>query len=451
MSESLVYITIGVFFVLAYAVSGLWLPVGLPIDGVEQNPWIIKLFGLDQLRHVPGWLLIVFLIFVSFFIFLSIKKRSLLVGFYKGVEKGLFSSIWLMFILALLAGLFFFTFRNNYLNPDGSAFAEKFQRDVPTLGAHVTHDEMWELYVHSRVWNYTQQLFGWSVEFTYQAISSIGGIFFTLILLVYCRFTLPPGSRLAFFLLVISGGFMQLFFGDVENYTLVNVWILLYFYLSARYLEGKASLVAVSAVLAIAMTFHLLAGFLLPSLAYLFYISLRRKEYKPMLGASLTVILIMGLTLFFFHTHGLPIQNLFSNSHAFKSLNRPAKYFSAFSLHYYWDQLNLALLLFPGCVLLLPLLLFRRISLSPRNIHLFLAGGVLILYQAFWRAQMGVYGDWNLYAHVALTLSLLVWPNLLQVQAIRRKPVILILFFAFFALHSLAWIFSNHFNFVLPT
>jgi len=239
---------------------------------------------------------------------------------------------------------------------------------------------------------------------------------------------------------------MQLFFGDIENYTLVAACIMAYFYCSALYLRSQLRLEVASGMLALAMTFHLLAGFLLPSLVYLYYRALRRREDASILRGLLVFGAVIAATLFFFHNHGLPIQNLFTRSHAFGAVNNPLWYLSPASPSYYWDQFNLALLLFPGLVLFPLLVFFRRIPLHPLNVHLLLASLVMLAFQLLWRAQLGVYDDWNLYASAALTLSLLVWSNIMEVPVLKKRPAVLVMLWAVFAAHSLGWILYNHSN-----
>lgn len=93
--------------------------------------------------------------------------------------------------LALLAVVVFFLLRSNSPNPDGVSFTEKFERNVPLHGAHVTHDEMWEFYLHSRFWLYSNRAFGWSVEQSYQVLSCLAGGVFVFLLLTYCARLLP--------------------------------------------------------------------------------------------------------------------------------------------------------------------------------------------------------------------------------------------------------------------
>jgi hypothetical protein len=349
--------------------------------------------------------------------------------------------------VASLAALFtaiFLILRNGFVNPDGIALRLKFASDVPTLGAHVTHDEMWELYLHSRFWYYTNQVFGWSVDASYHILSSLSGGVFIFILLQYARI-IHARNPLGFFLLMISGGYMQLFFGDVENYTLTATLIMGYLLSTALYLKGRISIVVPSSLLALAITFHLLAGWLLPSLAFLYILEMRKRKYSRLLIAILVSVTIIGLTLMFFHFHNLPIENLLYDSHALGQGGNISRMIVDPSLPYYWQQINLLALLFPASILILPLISYKRIMLTPGNFHLIIAIVFMLAFQFTWEAKIGVYNDWNLFASMALPFSALIWSNFLQIPDLKFRKQITIALFSLSFLHSYVWIISNHF------
>jgi len=346
--------------------------------------------------------------------------------------------------LSILAIIIFLFLRNNFINPDGLSFTNKFIYDIPLRGAHVTHDEMWELYLHSRFWFYTHQYFGWSVHFSYQVLSSFAGGVFIFLLLLYSP-RLSTDHPFFAFLLFIAGGYMQLFFGDIENYTLTAVWIMGYFLASAQFIEKKNSIILPSILLAIAMTFHLLAGFLLPSLIFLYIIAWKRRQMWSLLYAITSFGLIIGITLIFFHLKGLPLQNLWFHSHAFGHDGNFMSMLVKPSLNYYWDILNLVFLLCPAWILIFPLLFYKRISMDAMNIHLLLATSSMVLSVLSWNAYLGVYNDWNLFATAALPISLLIWRNVMQIKEFKLNQLPVRILGAAFLLHSFTWIVGNRF------
>jgi len=303
---------------------------------------------------------------------------------------------------------------------------------------------MWELYLHSRFWFYTNYLFGWSVELSYQVLSSVVGGAFILLLMYYCSIMFPDRPILAF-AVCVSGGYMQIFFGDVENYTLTVTLIMAYFIASALYIKGWWNIIVPSVILAAALTFHLLAGFLIPSIIVLYYIAWRRGQKRSVVTAAGMFCAIVGLTLLFFHFHDLPIRNLWYHSHAFGHGGNIRPRLVDPTPGYYFQILNLAFLLVPVWIILIPQLIFKRVRLDEMNIHLIVAAIFMGLFFIGWKATLGVYSDWNMYAAAALPVTFLVLRNMFSTECIRRRYWLIYLFAWLFILHSYSWVISNHF------
>ena len=400
-------------------------------------------FGFSQLKvwRFGNFVIVVF-IFILIMVFLGGLKARMKY-FFEWLENKTWRIELFIAFFAIVMTVLFFTLSTNFLNPDGSVFQKKFERDVPTLGSHVTHDEMWELYFHSRFWFYTHENFDWDVPFSYRVISSIMGGIFIYALLKYSRQRFG-GSWFAMALLICSGGYMQLFFGDVENYTVTAVLIFLYLWSANEYIQEKTSLIVPSLILVIALTFHLLSGFFLPSLAYLYFLAIKRKQYAPVTMGFIVSVLVVMLTLFFFSTHGLPLRNLWTISLASGQGGNYALFLVYPSFEYYSQITNLLFLLVPAFIFLVPLMLFRRIKLTYENIHLIISAAGMLLLVFGWKAQLGVYNDWNLFAITALPISLLVWNNFHKIQNLDFKNEIAVSAGFVFILHSLTWIISNH-------
>ena len=438
--EPRLYFAIFLALSLVYLLSGLVLPsLGRFGDQVRET-----LFGFSQLGRfgIP-----------CIFIGLAIPLAVLIARFsiapeslerLRGRATRIFHSTWFRVGFSILLVAVFFLLRTRFINYDGLMFAEKFARDVPLHGAHVTHDEMWELYLHSRFWFYTDYLFGWSVELSYQVLSSVVGGVFILLLMYYCSIMFPERPVLAF-VVCVSGGYMQLFFGDVENYTLTATLIMAYFVVSSIYIKGRMSIITPSVILAAALTFHLLAGFLIPSLLILYIIAWKRGEKRSVIIAAGMFCAVVALTLVFFHLNDLPIRNLWYHSHVFGHGGNIRPRLVDPSPGYYFQMLNLAFLLAPVWIILIPLLLFGRVKLDDMNIHLMVAAIFMGLFFVGWKATLGVYADWNMFAAAALPVTFLVLRNMLSTECILRRCWLVYLFAWLFILHSYSWVISNHF------
>lgn len=346
-------------------------------------------------------------------------------------------------VAGVIAGGIMFTWRSEFLNPDALMFAPKFEGAVPVSGAFITHDEMLEFLVHSRVWDYTHRWWGWSVEYSYQVTSCLAGVLF-VVLAFRLAARLAPSAPGMFLFGVFGGAYMQLFFGDVENYTLTAVVVTAYLLAAVRFLRGDAGLWEPAVALGAAMAFHLLAGWLLPSLAYLGYISWHRtRGYGPLVRSSSMMAGVVAVAVVVVHFYGAPIWSI-GASHAGRALRLQGMFVTEWSTAYYVEQANLLMLLAP-VVLLLPVLVWwRRLLLDESGVFLAIAAGSLFVFQLVWKAQIGVYNDWNLFAIGALLLSVLLWRSVTRSVAGWPHRVLATSLAALAALHSYAWIAANH-------
>ena len=338
----------------------------------------------------------------------------------------------------------FFMLRTNVLNQDGHMLTPKLERDVPLLGAHLSHDELLELFLHSKVWEYTHRWWGWSVVFSYQVVSCIAGVLFIYVLLRLSR-RLAPERTWLFLTGVLSGAYMQLFFGDVENYTVAAALVAVYVLAACRFLAHEAPLWVPALALAIAICFHLEAGWLLPSALYLAIVSRARTGNvgEAAAGAAVgggTIALIFVA----FHFYGLPLWRFFS-TYAGHALRGDAVFAIGMPGSYYAEQLQLLLLLCPAVGLLIPLAV-SLFSSSGDETTRFLAVGAasMLVFHAVWKAQNGVFDDWNLYAIGALVVALAIWRHAAAAASTLGLRMAAAGLVAIGSLHTYAWIIANH-------
>ncbi|MBM4373400.1 MAG: hypothetical protein FJ098_17215, partial [Deltaproteobacteria bacterium] len=298
--------------------------------------------------------------------------------------------------------------RTRFYSSDSIAFGPYFEYFVPRQGFYLRHDEIWEFVLHSVAWRITHAWFDWTVLQAYQVVNCLAaGLAVPLLALVAREHA--PTRPLTFIALAITGGWIQLYFGDPENYTLTSLWLLLYFLLSARHLRGHTPLVAPAAALAGAMTFHMLSAFLLPALGWMALRRLRARQWAEVRLAFLVAVFIVFITVFLFHFLGVPAEHLIKKSfvggfggHQYGvMINR-------LSWNYHSQVLQLMLLLCPLLPLLVPLLLFRRIPGDAISVHLAISAVMMLLFIVFWRSIIGLYNDWNLFSAFALPFTLLI-------------------------------------------
>jgi len=401
----------------------------------SQSRW-----GFDQLKHIGPLPTVALIVCCLLAIWLSrrIPERSVS----PCDRENRISPFFLLgsLLAAVIGFLVFKLLSNGLINADGLIHMMFLQRG----GGFQTHDEIWTSFIVVRLYPVLEQWFQWTPEHFYHVFSSLIGSVYVFILLLFSRRAFGR-NWLWMSCLVMSGAYMQLFFGDVENYALINLLILGYIFASWEFIRGKSTVVLPTVLLSLAVTFHLLAGWLLPSLIYLMFTAFRRRTGRTVVLAILLGISVIGFTLVFMEFSGLNLVSLRS-SHAtgggeagfLEMLTNP-------SLTYYAQVFNLLFLLFPGWLILLPLLVFRRLRLDTWNVFLIICSVMLLLLAFLWKAGLQPYYDWNLYAVLAIPVSILVWGSVLQIKDLKFRREILISLLFLMVLHSGCWIVSNHF------
>jgi hypothetical protein len=91
------------------------------------------------------------------------------------------------------------------------------------------------------------------------------------------------------FLVLVGQGYIQLFFGYVENYTFYTLALGLYFLAAHRFLEGRAPLILPAAALILAMTLHLSAASMAPSFVALAVIGLVARSRRTAIVRDLAI------------------------------------------------------------------------------------------------------------------------------------------------------------------
>jgi hypothetical protein len=400
-------------------------------------------FGFSQFRYLGAGGTFFFVAITLLFLLTYRYYRISFDKYLSELNEWFFASQTPAILVAIFMVGIFFYFHTNFINQDGRAFEAKFLQAMPFKDAYIKLDEALEFYVHSRFWVYTNQRFGWDVELSYRTLSSLAGGIFIFVLLKYCR-QLLPGKALLLALLCISGGYMQLFFGDVENYTLTATIIICYLLTSFLFIKKSISIVYPSIVLAIAVSFHLLSVLFLPSLVYLYYVGLKQKQYKPVLAGIAAFLFIILFTLTFCIFNGLSINDI-RHSHAVGAFLWSGYwvFLQPTPGSYYFGLLNLLFLLAPFCVLIFPLVVFRKINFSEHNIFLLIASLFFLLFFITWRAQLGIYNDWNLFAIMGIPLAIFVWGNILAEEMADSRYILLALGMLFF-MQTYLWVLYNH-------
>jgi hypothetical protein len=120
-----------------------------------------------------------------------------------------------------------------------------------------------------------------------------GVLFVGLVLLMSRDLAEGAGARAVIFCSLVASGAVQLFFGHVENYSLFYLACLVFLWVGMRLCLGRSSLAQAALALSLAITLHLAALCLAPSLIFLAVIELRRGERstaKSLVGSVIALL-----------------------------------------------------------------------------------------------------------------------------------------------------------------
>ena len=296
-----------------------------------------------------------------------------------------------------------------------------------------------------------RSLLGWGAEASVALMSALAGSAFVVALwLASARLGRTGPGRLFAFGLTLSMGASQLFFGHVENYTLVTLLMMMFFREGLEALTTGGSWIPVWLWAAVAVTAHPLASFLIAPLLALPLlrespptpVALRRFAFAALPGLA-----YLGLFYAFCRALGaLPLEigvNRFGEaSPVFLGLSE------ALSARHLWDVAQNYLLTLPAGALVVLIQWRRRRGEADRrdaaSVFLGVAALSFLVFSLFMHGILRRRRDWDLFAPAALPVALLA-ARLLAGRLERGRSTPLLAFFL--VLFSLAvsgpWIVSN--------
>ena len=371
---------------------------------------------------------------------------------------------------ALLAGLIFWLARLRHLRW-GDSYMLSVALSYPDLELRVIYN--WQapltVFLHQRLWQFVAQpLLGWSVETVYATISILCGIIFVYVLLSFtARLGRSPLEAVVLAGFVLTTGSIQLFFGYVENYTIISLGLLVTLFLAWRTLQGELEPLWPVVGLSLTNAFHPSTVFLWPGMVLLVWLCQRRGYISTGKAWAQLVIppLLIGGGVFALMEsggHGLS---------AFLGVDRPGggdglwfvplfetttrwQHYTMFSVAHILDWSNLHLLISPfGLpIILTALLATHRFGLTlftretDRDYALFLGvtSAMYLLLTWLWNPDYGGQKDWDLFAPAAFVYTLFagyLWIHLLSDKTKLRRGSLFVL--AVSLIHTGAWIFTN--------
>ena len=408
------------------------------------------MWGVDFLYYMPMSVQVAFVLLAVLLFVPRIRRFCrTCVTFVPFALWGQRRRVWIsraLVILIVLAGFILLSSARNFLG-DGYRLMQAPGADKWTsmLRAPLTYTIIQTLHnIGSSIWE--------TVENTYRTYSYASGVLYVLFAFpvanILGKDTLERAIVLAF---LLTAGYIQLFFGYVENYALYMPGLLLYLYLGLRMCEDRAPLYLPALLLGLLLALH--RGFFIfgPSMLLLAYRSFRSRQYriptwKNALVTAAALCCVPASAVLFLALSGVGVHEYLSRiggSHFLPLFDQPGfrAQYRIFSLTHIIDWFNQQLLAAPAACM--ALFLFRKQDLTHQP---FLA--VCTVFPLFFsfvgNPELGAFRDWDAWSLPAPPLTL--WIAALVINRIRDSEQFshgALLICGAAALHSFLWLGLN--------
>ena len=253
-----------------------------------------------------------------------------------------------------------------------------------------------------------------SAENTYRIYSYISGILFVLLAFPVAdmigKTDRDKSVALAF---VCSAGYMQLFFGYVENYALLVPGLLLYILVGLQTWRQRLPLYVSAIVLGILLALHPVNVVLGPSLFFLSYHTYNNRRdrvthWKNITATAASLCCGPASAVLFLWLSGISVDAYMGASGADDFLPVFAEpgfleQYRVFSHAHFVDFINQQLLAAPAAIMILFLLRIKDLRYQP---FLAVCTFVPLFFTFIANPRIGAFRDWDIFAMAALPLTL---------------------------------------------
>lgn len=262
---------------------------------------------------------------------------------------------------------------------------------------------------------------------SYQIISITAGLLLVVVVALFARKLFEHmAERVLFLLGICAGGYMLLFFGYVENYSLFVVSVLTYTLSGLLIAQGKASRYWILPPLIAAVFFHVLGVTLIPSALYLWIAPSRIGRSVSNWRALTRLAAIISIAV----VAAIGFHHFYTTSHFFRFAVIPViesrftvEGYTMFSTNHLADFLNLLFLLVPGLLIVIVSLSGRSVRrvLYKRPFIYLIVLTLSVLGAAFiFDAKLGMPRDWDLFSFAGVPLVVLCYYLLLKLRPYRE-------------------------------
>jgi tetratricopeptide (TPR) repeat protein len=202
------------------------------------------------------------------------------------------------------------------------------------------------------------------------------------------------------FLLAITSGFMVLFTGYIEAYSIVTAWLCIYLYYSLRVIKNQTRLRTAILIFIIGVFWHFWFIAFLPSLIML--INHKKQTLPNMIIAALTGLYVVGI-----YIGGLIIKRGEYELTIPMIANEATRY-TVFSLDHLIDYLNVLIIVGPAIpiIALIAMISPKRAKMPAQFKFLAYASIPALAIGFLIDPMMGAMRDWDLLSFFALPLTL---------------------------------------------
>jgi tetratricopeptide (TPR) repeat protein len=284
-------------------------------------------------------------------------------------------------------------------------------------------------------------------------LSIISGIIFVIIAWRFVKqYAEERTEQCMLFILLITTGISQLFFGYVENYSPSAAGILLFLFYGALYLKERISISWVIFIYGITLIFHLGILIFLPAIAFLIYFAIKRKQRKEIIvSLLLTALIIFSLLQLSLYPLELLNDVLSGTGRHFVPISSPLNIYQAYrfiSLDHAVDVFNFLVLSYPAISILLiisGIIIWRNHkALTIETRFLLLTALCSFMFIAILNCEIGMSRDWDILAPISLGIpaaTIALW-NMIEYEK-KFKHRILMMLCIVSPLHTGLWVGVN--------
>lgn len=316
-------------------------------------------------------------------------------------------------ISAILIIFFYFLKAKTFFLGDGYTLLSLLGKESPLIEKQ---RQLGESLLHVWVYNLIGGKGEQNALVAFQIISiSAGALFLSLLGFFSTKIFSNNRDRMLFFIGIASGGYMLMFFGYVENYSIFANSILIYSLSSILIVQGKLKSWAIIPLQALAIFFHIFGVTLIPATIY---ILLSKTKLGKSLGdikvrtkiigiASLGILIVWGFAHFYINDYffRLSLVPIYGDILTIEG-------YTLFSIPHLVDLVNLIVLLIPGitviilCIMFLPIKKIIRTS-EFKVLGLIVVGAIGAVF--IFDPKLGMPRDWDLFAFSGVALSLFLY------------------------------------------